>query len=167
MSPIECSDRFRIGLRDTGIVLFALFFMLFISAMAGSTRYGEPDNDVARESDRTVVVSTIERLVNRAPAAWRDKDSETVVQTLSAIIAIPSFSQPVKAAALQDWGNAYMKLGDPVRAVHEFDASLALSPDEPERLFAARYGLRDAGRAGAGSVELYPSLARSAGERSH
>lgn len=49
MPSIESADGFRIGMRDVGVVFIAFALMLFTSPMAGATRYGEPENNAARE----------------------------------------------------------------------------------------------------------------------
>lgn len=130
----ERFGEFHVGPREAGIVFVAAACMLFMASAVSAARI----DSASTGKDAEIVFETVERLISQARSEWRANDHAAVVDTLSAVIAIPTLSDPARAAALLDRGNAYLQLGDASRAVLDFDASLDLSSAEPERAYLLR-----------------------------
>ena len=124
--------------RGAGIAFLAGACLVAMSTTVDAARNEAPVQDKPGADTAAIVYETVERLFDRARQAWRDRDHLAVIDTLTAVIGIPSLSEAAKAAALMDRGNAYLQLGELSRAVLDFDASLSLSPAEPERAYLLR-----------------------------
>ena len=114
-----------------GILVIGLALMVLMTANA---RAALNEDLPTVEAAAPATPDSARRLIRQARMQWDAAQHAAVVDTLSTVIRLPALPRKVKASALLDRGNAYLRLGEASEALADFDASLRLAHPEPERV---------------------------------